>query len=157
MFQSYDPLAYIDRTEEPISGGQDMLGLALGMLDQPKQRRRSQFRGGGLLNRIERSSGDDIEVLFGPNVPDHATHLHLAAQKGIVPIGKKLEDLGFLVGEHPKFGGVNPVHTENSNHYSRDAIDVNYAGGGRWDTESQALRWLKRKLRSVYGDQAYYG
>jgi hypothetical protein len=92
----------------------------------------------------------DWELLHGPGVPGHTGHLHFAADKGIVKLGKRLQSLGFDVGEHPKFGGVAPVHTEGSHHYNRDAIDVNYRGGGRWGNEAQALAWLKRKLSKLY-------
>lgn len=112
--------------------------------------------GGGKLG-LNRLGGSDIEVLHGPGVEGHAGHLHLAAQKGIVPFGRKLQKKGFDVGEHGKFGGVDPVHTTGSHHYNDDAIDVNYSGGGRWATEADALAWLKRKLQNHFGNQAYYG
>lgn len=44
--------------------------------------------------------------------------------------GLALASLGFLVAENPHFGGVSPVHTEGSYHYSGRAIDVNTAAGG---------------------------
>jgi len=45
--------------------------------------------------------------------------------KGIVALGKALQGLGVTVGEHPEFGGVEPVHTEGSLHYSGQALDLN--------------------------------
>jgi hypothetical protein len=42
----------------------------------------------------------------------------------IVRIGKMAQKMGLNVGENPKFGGVAPVHTEGSYHYSGRAIDV---------------------------------
>ena len=101
---------------------------------------------GGLLelivggNRINPHSAD----------PSHTGHGHVAMEHGIVKLGKYLQGLGFDVGEHPAFGGVAPVHTTNSHHYNKNAIDVNYYGGGRWDNERQALNWLEKYLLKRY-------
>lgn len=40
-------------------------------------------------------------------------------------VGKLLASMGYAVGENPHFGGVQPVHADNSYHYSGRAIDVN--------------------------------
>lgn len=88
------------------------------------------------------TGGSLWELLYGPNVPGHADHLHVAGQK-MGKLGRYLQGLGFDVGENPKFGGVAPVHTDNSYHYTGHALDVNYGGGGRWDDEASALSWLK--------------
>lgn len=45
--------------------------------------------------------------------------------EGIVALGKALQGLGVRVSEHPEFGGVEPVHTPGSLHYSGDALDLN--------------------------------
>lgn len=46
-------------------------------------------------------------------------------QEAIVVIGEVAEQaFGLQVGEHPKFGGVDPVHVQGSNHYDARAIDV---------------------------------
>lgn len=42
----------------------------------------------------------------------------------VIGIAKMAQQMGLHVGEHPKFGGVAPVHTTNSFHYSSRAIDV---------------------------------
>lgn len=44
---------------------------------------------------------------------------------GIVALGRKLQQQGYDVGEHPAFGGVAPVHTSGSYHYSGQALDIN--------------------------------
>jgi hypothetical protein len=94
--------------------------------------------------------GGDIELLYGPNVPGHATHLHLAAEQGpLKKLLRQIQSMGFDVGEHPAFGGVDPVHTEGSWHYKGRGADVNYRGGGRWKDESQALGWLKNYLQGI--------
>ncbi|MFN2491163.1 MAG: hypothetical protein ABR529_15825 [Actinomycetota bacterium] len=47
---------------------------------------------------------------------------------GLVKIGRQLQRQGFSVGEHPAFGGVDPVHAPGSYHYQGRAIDVNWPG-----------------------------
>jgi hypothetical protein len=51
------------------------------------------------------------------------------AQGTIVDLGKRLQAMGGKVSEHPAFGGVAPVHSANSLHYSGRAIDVNTRPG----------------------------
>lgn len=46
----------------------------------------------------------------------------------IVQLGLMLQRMGYQVGEHPRFGGVAPVHTAGSYHYRGRAIDVNHGG-----------------------------
>lgn len=124
----------------------------------------SQSLGGGRQRRAKMpnlpdAAGGDTEIFYGgnrfnPSSVDstHGGHLHFALPGGpVVKVGRKLQRLGFDVGEHPKFGGVAPVHTSGSHHYNRDAIDVNYNGGGRWASEDQALGWLERMLVRRYG------
>lgn len=44
----------------------------------------------------------------------------------IVEVGNIAQNrFGLRVGEHPAFGGVEPVHTDGSHHYEAEAIDVN--------------------------------
>lgn len=99
-----------------------------------------------------------LELFYGGNRfnpssvdPTHMGHLHVAMDDGIVRLGRKLQRLGFDVGENPAFGDVAPVHTENSYHYSGDALDVNYNGGGRFRNEDRALSWLEHWLAQNYG------
>lgn len=114
---------------------------------------------GPLMKKLQQLGGSDIEVLHGPNVAGHAGHLHLAAQEGLKRVLKALEKRGFRIGEHPGYGNVTGVHTGDSWHYSGDAADINYdpVAGGRWNSEAEALMWLKRKLKRALGNEAYYG
>lgn len=50
-------------------------------------------------------------------------------QASLVAFGHWLQSKGFRVSEHPKFGGVHPVHTPGSLHYSGKAIDINKGSG----------------------------
>ena len=60
---------------------------------------------------------------------------HPGSQSGLIALGRWLQSLGARVSEHPAFGGVHPVHTKGSAHYSGRAIDVNYGPGGQNATE----------------------
>lgn len=54
-----------------------------------------------------------------------------ADKAGLVAFGKQLQEMGYRVSEHPAFGGVEPVHVRNSQHYRSEAIDVNADTGFR--------------------------
>ena len=62
-------------------------------------------------------------------------------------VGLLLQKMGYAVSENPHFGGVNPVHTNGSYHYSGRAIDVNAdsAPGG----EAAALDKLYASLKRI--------
>jgi hypothetical protein len=68
---------------------------------------------------------------------------------GIVGLGRQLQREGYQVGEHPAFGGVDPVHSPRSYHYRGMAIDVNADGwpGG----EMSALDRLYARLKGMPG------
>lgn len=87
--------------------------------------------------------------------PDHYDHLHFASQDAnLKRLARQLERRGFEVGELEGFQGEGQVsggHTEGSHHYSGNAMDVNYYGGGRWKNENQALDWLNDFLLRKYG------
>lgn len=108
--------------------------------------------GGGDAGGEVRSfgTGDIDELLW--RTAGHEGHLHLASDDlPLVKLGKKLQRMGFDIGEHPAFGGVAPVHTKNSHHYAANALDINYRGDGRWKDEGQALDWLSDWLRKKFG------
>ena len=61
----------------------------------------------------------------------------------ITDAGWWIQGRGFAVAEGPDpFGPVNQVHAPGSLHYKDQAFDVNYGGGGEWETEREALLWL---------------
>jgi hypothetical protein len=68
---------------------------------------------------------DEGKVVRGA-IGGHSDHVHVstASSKRAVELGKMAQRMGLHVGEHPKFGGVDPVHTSGSYHYSNRAIDV---------------------------------
>ncbi len=59
----------------------------------------------------------------------------------LVAFGRGAQQGGYKVTEHPDFGGVAPVHTPGSKHYSRGAIDINH-GAGTSTLEQAALARL---------------
>jgi hypothetical protein len=62
---------------------------------------------------------------------------------------------GFTVGGLENYGGTGQVssgHITNSQHYTGQAGDVSYVGGGRFKGEPAALDWLYAKLQQKYGD-----
>jgi hypothetical protein len=78
---------------------------------------------------------------------------HNFAAGGIVALGQQLQREGYEVGEHPAFGGVAPVHTDGSYHYSAQAIDVNddsppFGAGG---SEFASLDALHKRLQNLPG------
>lgn len=84
--------------------------------------------------------------------------MNLIQCKGVVDVGKWMQTKGFAPGEHPKFGGVHPVHTPTSLHYKGLALDVNdrdvkdtLMGNrpGQFQSETQALRWLYGRLLGI--------
>jgi TP901 family phage tail tape measure protein len=70
------------------------------------------------------------------------------ARGGIVGLGKKLQGLGWLVSEHPAFGGVQGRHSDGSYHYSNQAIDVNWPNPGQ---EASKIRALLPSLEAISG------
>jgi len=80
--------------------------------------------------------GGIVELLHPFNDPaGHGgsnSHLHIAAStvKRIVAIGRKLQRMGWLVGEHPAFGGIQARHAPGGYHYTGQAIDANWPVAG---------------------------
>lgn len=94
-----------------------------------------RFQGGGAVE-------GGLSFALGPyDIPPiqydaaHAggqAHVHISGSppSWVVGIGHKLQDMGYLVGEHPAFGGVtssNHAHYGPTDHYHGGAIDVNSA------------------------------
>lgn len=85
------------------------------------------------------AAGGALDFALGPyDIPpiqyaaDHAggnSHVHITGTTTpwVVAIGKQLQKMGFMVGEHPAFGGVGAGHSPTGGHYDALAIDVNSA------------------------------
>ena len=62
---------------------------------------------------------------------------------------------GFTVGGLEGYNGQGQIssgHIDNSQHYTGEAGDVSYVGGGRFPEEGAALDWLQQKLQKRWGD-----
>jgi D-alanyl-D-alanine carboxypeptidase len=84
------------------------------------------------------------ELRRGVNPPLPASQQH----SDIGAVGRQIQAMGYHVSEHPQFGGVNPVHTQNSYHYRGRAIDVNWYPS----TEEPAMLdrlydWIRANVR----------
>lgn len=110
-----------------------LMSLAAG-LKQPERQATQQPQGqpkgrSQLLEMFWQGDGG-INVKNGKVVPQgfvdgHTGHVHVAAgPKTVLQLAKLAQDMGLNVGENPAFGGVAPVHTKNSYHYRKQAIDV---------------------------------
>jgi hypothetical protein len=70
----------------------------------------------------------------------------VTGQEAIVLLGRIAESqFGLTVGENPHFGGVDPVHVPDSNHYRGLAIDVT--------GPADRLAAFNRFLAKYFGDQ----
>ncbi len=56
----------------------------------------------------------------------------------IVDLGKRLQEKGFRIGEHPAFGKVGQ-HAPKSHHYAGHALDITDWGEGDWKTRTKQL------------------
>lgn len=104
---------------------------------------------------IRKESTNKIRSKYGLGVLDHLNRygdlpgMGGYASGGLVAFGRKLQEMGLNVSEHPAFGGVHPVHSKNSWHYKSGAVDVNYDGHG------QAFE--NAKINSILGLAKQYG
>ncbi len=74
----------------------------------------------------------------------------------LIAFGKAAQIGGYRVSEHPSFGGVAPVHTPGSRHYSGNAIDVNH-GAGTSTNEQSHLAKLEGLALSAGFDTIFMG
>lgn len=90
-------------------------------------------------------TGGIVELLHPFNDPaGHGgsnSHLHVAARTvdAIVALGRRLQQMGWLVSEHPAFGGVRARHAPNSYHYRNLAIDANWPNAAEEGAKIRAL------------------
>ena len=104
---------------------------------------------------IKKESTNRIRSKYGVEVLDYINRygdlpgMGGYASGGLVDFGKRLQSMGFHVGENKAFGGVAPVHSKNSWHYRNGAIDVN------WDGHGQAFETAK--INSILSLAKQYG
>jgi hypothetical protein len=96
------------------------------------------------------SSPDSMHFQINVNPQELRRGLGIPPTSDIVAIGRRIEAMGYTVSEHPQFGGVHPVHTSNSYHYSGRAIDVNWYPAaeepGRLD---QLYDWIRANVPAI--------
>ncbi len=102
-------------------------GLLKDVLDIKKQER-------------EYNSQQDVTPTSAPAPQGPAGEL-----MSIVDLGKRLQEKGFRIGEHPAFGKVGQ-HAPKSHHYAGHALDITDWGEGDWKTRT---RQLGEALRSA--------
>lgn len=105
--------------EESVTDGNRGAGMSAGQLAQAIQ-------GSAFPERYDQNAGTAIRILrqmkAGAKVPPKGKR---GKPANIVQIGRLAEKrFGLTTGENPAFGGVAPVHAQNSFHYSGNAIDV---------------------------------
>lgn len=116
-------------------------------------------QGGGIVPRL--ASGGGLDFALGPyDIPpiqyaaDHAggnSHVHITGTTTpwVVAIGKKLQSMGWMVGEHPAFGGVQAQHSATGGHYDALAIDANTAADETRSEVAAVARLLSGKGGAV--------
>ncbi|HSH61439.1 MAG TPA: hypothetical protein VK988_17710, partial [Acidimicrobiales bacterium] len=68
----------------------------------------------------------------------------------IVAVGRRMQGMGYRVGEQPSFGGVAPVHTKNSYHYRGRAIDVNWYPANQEPAKLDYLHgWIRQNVSPI--------
>ena len=72
------------------------------------------------------------------------------ASGGLVTFGKKLQSMGYQVGQHPAFGRVGR-HSKGSLHYVGKAIDVNYDGFGQAKENEMLDRLIPLAMAQKFG------
>lgn len=94
-----------------------------------------------------------IEQLRAAGIPGFARGTEVSkgmkALGNIVDIGKAMQRMGYLVGEHPAFGGVAPVHTANSYHYRGMALDVNWPGSDEMQKLDALYSWIRTNVTGI--------
>lgn len=107
--------------QESVTDGNRGAGMTAGQLAQAIQ-------GSAFPERYDENAGKAMQILRDMRVG----RVRGTAMRGkksrpadIVKIGRIAEKrFGLTTGENPAFGGVEPVHAQNSYHYSGNAIDV---------------------------------
>jgi muramidase (phage lysozyme) len=96
------------------------------------------------LKRQESEYNVDRETASA-STPASATQGPAGELMSIVDLGKRLQEKGFRIGEHPAFGNVGQ-HAPKSHHYAGHALDITDWGEGDWKTRT---RQLGEALRSA--------
>ena len=82
----------------------------------------------------------------------------VAGAGSITALGSVLQKYGYIVGEHPAFGGVSSGHTNGSYHYVGQALDINHAGNepGYLDSLAAALSKNGNVVELIWRAEGHY-
>lgn len=133
-------------TENRIDRALRPMGTSLGMEVGREGRPHSAPPAGGIFRLKKREN-----AMTGARV-NSTTQLGSGFSGGdIVALGRYLQSQGFAVGENPAFGGVAPVHSANSYHYSGKALDINADSmpGGEKANLDRLNSWLSSNRSSL--------
>lgn len=97
------------------------------------------------LKRQERQYNLERETTAPTSTSTPATQGPAGELMSIVDLGKRLQEKGFRIGEHPAFGKVGQ-HAPKSHHYAGHALDITDWGEGDWKART---RQLGEALRSA--------
>lgn len=90
-----------------------------------------RFQTGGAVGGLNFALGpyDIPPIRYDSGHAGGNSHVHVTGTTTawVVALGRKLQQMGFMVGEHPAFGGVDAVHSATGGHYHALAIDINSA------------------------------
>ena len=90
-----------------------------------------------------------MEAVRSKRFPKEAAQRY--ADGGLVSFGRRIQGMGYQVGEHPLFGGVDPVHTKGSWHYKAGAIDVNHDQGDEKSAINKIVQMAREYgLRTIW-------
>jgi TP901 family phage tail tape measure protein len=115
-------------------------------LDQLNFSRAPRFQGGGIVELLH--PFNDPAGHGGAN-----SHLHIAMTnvRALIALGRRLQRQGWMVGEHPAFGGIQGAHDPQGYHYTNQAIDVNWPDAGQEAAKIKALLPLLDRLAGGAG------
>jgi hypothetical protein len=97
-----------------------------------------RFARGGRLNfALGPEAIPPIQYAADHDFGNRHVHITGTTTPWVVSIGRRLQRMGFQVGEHPAFGGVLGQHSATGGHYDALAIDVNSSND---ETRSEVAR-----------------
>jgi hypothetical protein len=122
-------LAFIQDEDKDFTDYLSFAETMKGLKDQPAQYKTKKS-----------SVADKVGGVKGSTTPMPSK---VKGKVNVVKLGKLAESMGLHVGEHPKWGGVEPVHATNSFHYQGRAIDVSGS--------PEAMRKFANRVKKLYG------
>lgn len=118
-----------------------------------------RFQTGGAVGGLSFALGpyDIPPIRYDANHAGGNSHVHVTGTSSgwIVALGRKLQQMGFMVGEHPAFGGVQFRHSATGGHYDALAIDINSAADETRAEVASIARLLGGSVTGAFGAAAF--